>query len=550
MKLYDLIRTAFNESVAAAGLGVEGQDVPVILERPRDPAHGDVSTPLAMTLAKKLRTNPLEIAEKLAGSVALPADMVDQVEVVKPGFINLRFTHQVFRANLLDIISAADSYGSSNLGGGRKVQVEYVSANPTGPLVLVSARAAAVGSVLVNLLKFTGHDVAGEYYVNDHGNQIKSLGGSFRFRLRERFGQTDADEEIGAYPGDYLRDMAGALPEADARSMLEGGESDAVLGHHAAITLLEQIERDLSDFGVHIDNFFLESSLHNKAIEDTFDYVRNQGYTYEKDDARYFRSSEFGDEKDRVLRKSDGVPTYFLGDIAYHRDKLARGFERAIVLLGPDHHGHVPRMRAATGALGAGEDWLEVILVGWVRLLADGKPISMSKRAGEFIMMRELMTDVGRDVAHSFFLMRRSVGPLDFDLTLARKQSDENPVYYVQYAHARISSVVSFAREKGLSRQLDTIDLGKLTHEAERALMLHLVFFGQVIDGAALSREPHRLTTYAQELATLFHQFYHECRIVSDDQGTSAARLLLAEATMQVLRNSLCLLGVDAPQSM
>jgi arginyl-tRNA synthetase len=525
--------------------------VPVILERPRDASHGDMSTPLAMGLAKKMRRNPVEIAQALADRLVLPADEVESVEVLKPGFVNFRFAPAVLRDNLLSILDDGDRFGASTVGEGKRIQVEYVSANPTGPLVVVSARAAAVGSVLVNLLRFCGYDAEGEYYVNDHGNQVARLGESVRYRLRERLGLVGADEEFeGDYPGEYLAEIAAAVPEAEARAWADPSASAAQPGAFAAARLLDTIRADLDSFGVHFDNFFLESSLHAGTIEAVFDLLTASGYTYEHDGAVFFRSTDLGDDKDRVLKKSDGQSTYFLADIAYHYDKLKRGFGTAVGLLGPDHHGHVPRMEAAMKVLGAPEGWLEVMIVGWVRLMEDGKPISMSKRAGEFITMRELIADVGADVAKYFFLMRRANSPLDFDLTLARKHSDENPVYYVQYAHARISSVTRFAREKGLSYQRDTVRLERLDGAPERALMLHLMYFAQAVEGAALAREPHRLTTYAQELAAAFHQFYHECRIVGDDPDTSSARLLLAEATMQVLRNALTLLGVGAPSSM
>jgi arginyl-tRNA synthetase len=301
---------------------------------------------------------------------------------------------------------------------------------------------------------------------------------------------------------------------------------------------------------VRFHSFFRESTLHPEATERMLERFRESGHTYEQDGAIYFRSTDFGDEKDRVIRKSNGEDTYFLADVAYHNTKLERAFMKVIALLGPDHHGHVPRMRAAMSVLGAHPDWLEVLIVGWVRLLEDGEPISMSKRAGEYVTMRELIKDVGVDVAKYFFLMRRAESPLDFDLTLARKQSDENPVYYVQYAHARIASVIRFAREKGVERERGDVELSRLGAQQERDLMLHLLYFPHVIEGAVASREPHRLTTYAQELANAFHLFYHECRIVTEDEELSSARLLLAEATMQVLRNTLRLLGVSAPQSM
>jgi arginyl-tRNA synthetase len=544
------IRHTLNRAVedALKKLGIEADDVPVILERPRESAHGDMSTPVAMTLAKKLRRNPLEIAEEIAGAIEADADSVASVEVLKPGFINFRFGDAELRSNLEDVIAAGDRYGSSDTGGGKRYLIEYVSANPTGPLVIVSARAAAVGSAIVRLLRFAGFDADGEYYVNDYGGQVAALGESLAYRLRERFDAVGEGEEIGAYPGEYVKDIAMAVPEDQARRILEtSGDEPARL---AIQSILDGINEDLKAFGVVFDNQFLESTLHPDAVADTREFLISKGATYEQDGAVYFRSTDFGDDKDRVLRKSDGNPTYYLADVAYHRNKYDRGYDRAVNLLGPDHHGHVTRMKAAMEVMGAGFDWLDILIVGWVRLLEDGKPAGMSKRKGEFVTLRELVDDVGADVAKYFFLMRRANSPLDFDLTLARKQSDENPVYYVQYAHARISSVVGFAKENGHADQAGPVDLDLLSADAERELMLLLLYFSHVVEGAALSREPHRLTTYAQELATAFHKFYHECRIVSDDKALSSARLLLADATRQVLKNSLLLLGVGAPESM
>jgi arginyl-tRNA synthetase len=406
----------------------------------------------------------------------------------------------------------------------------------------------------VNLLRFVGFEAESEYYVNDFGGQVAALANSYKYRLRERFGLLQEGEEIGAYPGDYLTKIAAQTPEDIGRRMLDQPEAgDGVkpdAEKHAVDAILSWIDRDLEAFGVTFDNRFRESVLHPEAVADALDLFVGKGATYETDGATYFRSTDLGDDKDRVLRKSDGTPTYFVADIAYHRNKLERGYIRAIDLLGPDHQGHVPRMKAAMSVLGADPDWLEVLIVGWVRLMEGGKPASMSKRKGEFVTLEELVDDVGADVAKYFFLMRRANAPLDFDLALARKQSDENPVYYVQYAHARISSVIRFAGENGLNYNVDAVDLALLSSDAERKLMVNLLYFPHVIEGAALNREPHRLTVYSQELATSFHQFYHECRIVSDDGELSSARLLLADATRQVLKNSLRLLGVAAPASM
>ncbi len=545
MKIRSAIYNALEEALEVAGLHETG--TPIVLERPREGGHGDMSTPLAMSLAKIARRKPMDIASDIVSRLNLPSGMVESVEVLKPGFINFRFAHEVLSDNLLGVLSAGDSYGSSDLGAGRKYQVEYVSANPTGPLVIVSARAAAVGSVIVNLLRFAGFSVESEYYVNDHGGQVNALGQSLQYRIRERLGLLREGEEIGAYPGEYLEEIARGLSEPEARRLLEDRDRAARCAIESNLTKIKQA---LDDFGVEFDNLFFESSLHPAAVDETQAVIEQKGFAYEKDGAVYFRSTDLGDDKDRVLRKSDGSPTYFLADVAYHRDKLRRGFTRAVGLLGPDHHGHVPRMKAAMSVLGAEDEWLEIIQVGWVRLLEQGKPVSMSKRAGEFISMRDLIEDVGSDVAKYFFLMRRSNSPLDFDLTLARKQSEENPVYYVQYAHARISSVTRFARGKGCSYDAGDVDLKLLNTKEERELMLHLLYFPHVVEGAALSKEPHRLTIYAQDLATAFHQFYHERRVVSEDAALSSARLLLAEATQLVLKNSLRLLGVSAPSSM
>jgi arginyl-tRNA synthetase len=449
--------------------------------------------------------------------------------------------------NLQEIVAEGDRFGSSEVGGGTKCQIEYVSANPTGPLVVVSARAAAVGSVLVNLLKFVGFDVESEYYVNDHGNQFRALGESLRHRVRERVGRVEPGEELGAYSGEYLKEVA----EGVSRSQMEewDGKDDAIVeyGRYATDNLLRSITDDLRLFGVSFDRFFRESELHPGGVDEARRVVEEKGCAYTDDGALYFRTTKFGDEKDRVMVKSDGKPTYFLGDIAYHLNKLRRGYKWVIDLLGPDHHGHIPRMKAAATVIGAGDKWLSVLTVGWVRLLEGDKPVSMSKRAGEIITMRELIEDVGPDVAKYIFLMRRANSPLDFDLELARKQSEENPVYYVQYAHARIMSVIRFAEGKvvGGEARLDRLDAPE-----ERDLMVHLLYFSYEVESAALCYEPHRLTNYARELATLFHRFYHEHRIVTDDVEVSNARLYLVRATRQVLSNVLTLTGVAAPSSM
>jgi arginyl-tRNA synthetase len=548
MKLQDAIRESFEAALERAGLAAG--ETRIILEKPRLKEHGDVCSPLAMALAKRLGKDPLRLAERIAAAMAAPADLISAVTVARPGFINLTLASPVLEGNLQQILSQGDGYGSSELGGGIKFQVEFVSANPTGPLVIVSARAAAVGSAIVNLLRFVGYDARAEYYVNDFGNQVRALGESLRYRTRELAGRLAEAETLGAYPGEYLRAVAAEVPAAEADRWDRDEDPLSHYGAFASAKLLESIRADLDRFGVRFDNFFFESALHPDWIRMAERLIGDKGFSLEQDGAVYFQSSRLGDQKDRVIRKSDGLPTYLLGDIAYHLTKLDRGFEKVVDIWGPDHHGHIPRMQAAATVLGAPPGWLEVDIVGWVRLIEGGKPVSMSKRAGEFITLRDLVDDVGRDVAKYFFLMRRPNTPLDFDLDLARKQSDENPVFYVQYAHARISSVLRFAAGKGFEAEPAEADLGRLGDPAERDLMVHLAFFPSIVEGAAASREPHRLAVYAQELATLFHHFYHDHQIVSEEGAITSARLVLADATRQVLKNCLLLMGIDAPSSM
>jgi arginyl-tRNA synthetase len=545
MGFKEIVERSIRAAVEACGYEAGAR---IVLERPKLKEHGDIATPVALSLAKASGKNPVEVAERIAAKLSFPPEAVSSVEVVKPGYINLRVGGEPLAKNLHQIASEGENYGSSRYGGGQKCQVEYVSANPTGPLVVVSARAAAVGSVIVNLLRAVGYEVESEYYVNDYGNQILALGESLKFRVRERAGEIAEGEATAAYPGEYMKKIAESLPPERSARWDQSPDGIAEYGRYASQYLLSSIKEDLLLFGVRFDHFFLESGLHPEGIAEARRIVEEKGFAYADEGALHLRTTSFGDDKDRVLVKSDGNPTYFLGDIAYHLTKLRRGYRQVIDLLGPDHHGHVPRMKAAAAILGADESWLKILTVGWVRLLEGSKPVSMSKRAGEIITMRELVEDVGADVAKYLFLTRRANSPLDFDLELARKQSDENPVYYVQYAHARIASVIRFAESKGAPQHGAAVD--KLVAPEERDLMVHLLFFPYEVEASALSNEPHHLTVYARELATLFHRFYHEHRIVTDDEPMSAARLYLVKATKQVLSNVLHLTGVAAPSSM
>ncbi len=536
--------------VAAAGLA--GLDVPrdeIQIERPTDPEHGDLSSNITLIHARNAGRKPRELAEDIIRHLNFDPDFVTHVDVAGPGFINFTFARAYLWNQVALINERGPRYGESRLGGGRRIQVEFVSANPTGPLVIVSARAAAVGSALVNVLR----KVEAEYYINDTGSQVEKLGRSALARFRQRLGE-DAPFPEDGYPGAYLADIAGEIPEKQGAKWLARGEKEAAtaFGRFAIEHLIDLIQKDLEMFGVRFDVFFRESELHRDGggVEEMFDIFTNRGVLYEEEGAVWFRSSDFGDEKDRVIVRSDGTPTYFLADAAYHLNKYRRGFSHVIDIFGPDHHGHIARLQAAAEVFGAGKGWLDVLTVQWVRLIEKGKQVSMSKRGGEFITLRDLAEDVGVDAAKFFFLMRKTNAHLDFDLTLARTESEENPVYYVQYAHARISSVISFAREEGVAFPEDTSCLELLTEPEECDLMRRLVIFPQLVEGAAITREPHRLTSYAQQLAATFHHFYHICRIVSKDRRLSEARLLLAEATRIVLAESLRIVGISAPERM
>lgn len=534
-------------------MGIRDASGDIQIERPNDPGRGDLSSNIAMSAAKRMGGNPRELAERLKDSIVLDAGFIDRIEVAGPGFLNFAFSKAWLTKQVEIINIEGRNYGRSEIGGGKKVQVEYVSANPTGPLVIVAARAAAVGSALVNILRKTGHEVESEYYLNDAGSQVRKLGVSLMTRFMQRLGEDVPFPEDG-YPGGYLVDIAGLIPEEDGRFWLTKApeESAAIFGEFALDHIIRWIRKDLDGFGVVFDNYFRESALHASGggIERTLEIFRSGNAVYEDDGALWFRSTDYGDEKDRVLIRSDGTPTYFLADAAYHLDKFRRGYSRVIDIFGPDHHGHIARLKAAAAVFGAPDGWLDIMTVQWVRLLEDGRQVKMSKRGGEFETLGSLVEDVGSDASKFFFLMRKINAHLDFNLTLARKSSDENPVYYVQYAHARICSVIAFAGEAGVRLPEDMSCVSLLDEPEELELIRNLVIFPHLIEGAAESCEPHRLTGYAQQLAASFHRFYHICRIVSSDERLSQARLLLAEASRIVLAESLGLLGVSAPDHM
>jgi arginyl-tRNA synthetase len=548
-----LVWNELTEGLAAAlrACGLHTSERVALLELaiPRESAHGDWTTNLALGLARELKRPPRALAEQLAAAFPRDPDLFESVEVAGPGFVNFRYSPAFLAELPRRVLAEGEAFGRSDLGRGVPIQVEYVSANPTGPLNVVNARAAAVGAALVRLLDATGHRVASEFYVNDSGTQVDLLGESVAARFAERAGKQRPLPEQG-YHGEYLRELAAELPPAEALDRLAVADGAAWFRDQALEHMIAWQRRDLEAYGASFDQWLRESSLHRSgAVEQTLAELEARGMVYQAEGARWVRTTRFGDDKDRVVVRGSGQPTYLLPDVAYHRDKRARGFRHSIDLWGPDHHGHIVPLRAALEALGLEHDFLEVMIVQQVNLLSGGRPVRMSKRAGEFVTLRDLMDEVGADCAKFFFLLRSTSAHLDFDLDLARRQNDENPAFYVQYAHARIASILRFAAERGLTPEARGGATPELVPE-ETALARRLAAFPEVVRGAAFAREPHRLPTYLMDTAAEFHRFYHACRVVTDDAELSRARLRLAEATRVVLRNGLTLLGVSAPQRM
>src|SRR5262245_39659088 len=570
---WTLVWTTLTEGLAAAleaiGLHTPERVTRIELAVPRDPTHGDWTTNLALLIARDAKRPPRAVAEALAEAFPRDPALFASVEVAGPGFLNFRYAPAFLAGLPARIHGDGERFGHSALGAPESVLVEYVSANPTGPLNVVSARAAAVGSTLVRLLEATGHRAEGEFYVNDAGRQVDLLGESLAARFAERVGVPRPLPEDG-YQGEYVSDLAAMLPDAEGRAALARPEGAAWFRDRALERVLEWQREDLAAYGVTFARWYRESSLHaGNAVDETLRALEARGMVYRatipetgtegadeagdpgRGEATWLRTSRFGDEKDRVLVRGNGVPTYLLPDIAYHRDKAGRGFRHLIDLWGPDHHGYIPRMQAALQALGEPRDRLEVIIVQQVNLMSGGQPVKMSKRAGEFVTLRDLMDDVGADCAKFFFLLRSTSAHLDFDLDLARRQNDENPAYYVQYAHARIASLLRFAAEKGLTPAKGEPLPGSEVAIPECATLIRkLSCFPEVVRGAAAAREPHRVPTYLMETAADFHRYYHVCRVVTEDRERSRARLLLAAAARRVIANGLALMGVSAPERM
>ena len=530
---------------AAAVLG--HPEAAFVLERPRDATHGDLSTNLAMVLAKPLRTSPRSLAERVVGMLSLPAIVVSRTEIAGPGFINFWLAQDALASLLQTIIAAGSGYGRQDLGRGLRVNVEFVSANPTGPLHVGHGRGAAIGDAIAELLSWTGHAVTREFYVNDAGVQIQKVRESLRARIAQLQGQSGPAAEIPerGYHGEYLIDLAREiLSRPDGERMLE---QDGRL----AETLLRQDQEDLlKQLGVVFNTWTFEHRiLAEGKVERALALLADRGLTYEKDGALFLRTGDFGDDKDRVLRKTDGSLTYFVPDIAYHIDKHERGFQRVIDVWGADHHGYIPRMRAVLRALGYGDAYFEVALVQLVKVVRGGEEVRMSKRAGDFVTLRDLLEWVGVDAVRYFFLMRPGQSPFTFDVDLARKQTDENPIFYVQMAHARMSGIFRVA-DRSPDSVGGEVSLAALPAPEDLELLKKLAVFPEIVTRAAGGREPHRVTDYLEDLARVAHGWYHKCRVLGEPPATEAARLALARAARIVLANGLRLLGLSAPDRM
>lgn len=542
---------------AARTVGAPAEFEPQV-ERPADPSHGDLASNVALVLAGRLHRSPRELADELAERIDLAAAGVSSVDVAGPGFLNFRLSSDVLFRGLAGLLAAGDSWGRSTCDRPLHYNVEFVSANPTGPLHVAHGRGAAIGDAVASLLAWTGHRVTREYYVNDAGRQIELLGESVDARLRQARGEPVELPE-GGYQGDYVAEVATAVADelgSERLASLPAAERVALLAREAATSLRTEQESDLSDFGVNMDVWFEESSLFGAGeVESLLDRFDASGHSYRDAGALWLRTTDFGDEKDRVLFKSDGTHTYFASDIAYHLDKASRGFDRVIDVWGADHHGHVPRMQAAMESLGHSPDFLEVLIIQLVTVMRGGSEVRMSKRAGRFVTLRELFSETGPDVARYFFLMRRAEVPMTFDLDLALDTSEANPVYKVQYAHARMCSVFRRGGVDPSTLEVGDSELEYLDSAAERQVLLSVLRFPDRVRAAAAARAPYQVCTYLEELAGDVNSWYHEGnldparRVLAEGPGRPG-RLALARAVQLTLRSGLTLLGISAPERM
>ncbi len=554
-RLQQMLSDAILPLLPAAAEGSPGS-LPIELEMPNLAQHGDYATNAAFALTRHLRRNPREIATEILRNLVDADQILQRTEIAGPGFINFFIQPAAWHRVLSGILQDPSGYGRQELGKGRRIQVEFVSANPTGPLHIGHGRGAATGDVVANILAACGYQVEREYYINDAGNQMDTLGRSLYYRYQELLGAAIEFPE-GHYRGDYMRDLAREFLEEAGNSYQQSPLEEVlpVFTRFAANRILDGIKDDLNVFGVHFDHWFSEQTLHDAdAIQQTIEALAARGFVYDSEEARWFRSTAFGDEKDRVVIRSNGVSTYFAADLAYHREKFERGFETVIDIWGADHHGYVDRMLAGAQALGRERDDLKIILVQLVNLLRAGKPVAMSTRAGEFVTLREVLDEVGRDAARFIFLTRRSDSQLDFDLEVAKSQSNDNPVFYVQYAHARLCSIFEVAKERGVHylrpERTAPAALSSLTLPEELGIIKLLGEYPHVLAKCATALEPHFIPYYLHELVSLFHSYYNQNRILGEEPELTQARLAMADAIRIVIHNAMALLGVNAPEKM
>jgi arginyl-tRNA synthetase len=538
---------------ASSDLGLEPDQIPEPeISRPRQKEHGDWATNLALVLAPKAGKPPIEVANAIVEHIEV-GDLVKDVVVAKPGFINLFLGHAWLHDVLAEVLEQGLEYGMRETSRGERVQVEFVSANPTGPLHIGHARNTVLGDAIARVLAADGYDVEREYYWNDTGTQMELLGESVEARYLARFGMP-AEIPEGGYLGEYVDEVAEQIArELGDRFVNEPPDARRQwFVEESRRRMIEWIRRTLDRFGAHFDSWFSEATVEESgAIDEAVKLLRELGFAYDEDGAVWFRSTAFGDDKDRVLIRSNGAPTYFAKDVAYLRDKFGRGFDRLVYVWGADHHGDVVRMQGAAQALGYDLKAMDFVLYQFVSLYRGGQPVKMSKRAGDLITLDELLDEVGPDAARYTLLSRSPDSPIDFDIEAVTRQTMDNPVYYVQYAHARIASLKRMAEERGVKlRPWKKANFEELTEEGELELLRRLAEFPEVVELAAQALAPHRLTRYAEQVAADFHRFYTECRVITDDQSLTQARLWLSLATKQVIADTLALIGVSAPESM
>lgn len=548
----DTLKQEIKNAILKAGLAAEDQIPEIVLEIPKEKAHGDYSTNMAMQLARVAKKAPRAIAEEIKANIDMSVASIEKIDIAGPGFINFYMDNSYLTELVPAILEAGDEYGRSEAGNGEKVQVEFVSANPTGDLHLGHARGAAVGDSLCNILDKAGYEVSREYYINDAGNQINNLALSVEARYFQALGLDKPMPEDG-YHGEDIVEIGKKLAKEHGDKFVNESEEDriAFFRRFGLDFELEKLKNVLKQFRVAFDVWYSETSLYESGkIDETLGLLQEKGHLYEKEGATWFRSTDFGDDKDRVLIKNDGSYTYITPDIAYHLDKINRGFDKLINIWGADHHGYIPRMKAAIEALGFNPERLEVEIIQLVNLYKDGERVKMSKRSGKAVTMTDLIEMVGLDAVRYFFAMRSGDTHMDFDLDLAVAESNDNPVFYAQYAHARICSILRSAEEKGITFDANT-DLSSLSSDKAIDLLKKLGEFPQVIAEAADKRIPHRITNYIFDLASVFHSYYNAEKVLNEEQlDETKARLALVNATQITLKNALTLVGVSAPEKM